>query len=67
LTPFIAESTEKTRQTAVGFENYPKRFTGEDYLRQWKLAGGYDVLETVDAGPYKNMPTPFEERPATKS
>jgi large subunit ribosomal protein L41 len=68
LTPFVAESTEKTRQTQDGFENYPKRFTGEDYLRAWKLAGGHDVVDIAEnVNPYRNMPAPFEEKPATKS
>ncbi|KAH7082885.1 hypothetical protein BKA63DRAFT_529831 [Paraphoma chrysanthemicola] len=70
LTPFVAESTEKTRQTQDGYENYPKKFTGEDYLKAWKIAGGHDVVDTAVTGgvdPYRNMPTPFEEGPASKS
>jgi large subunit ribosomal protein L41 len=67
LTPFVAESTEKTRQTQDGFETYPKKFTGEDYLRAWKVSGGHDVVNAEDVGAYRNMPTPFEERPASKS
>jgi large subunit ribosomal protein L41 len=70
LTPFVAESTEKTRQTQDGYENYPNKFTGEDYLKAWKLAGGHDVVDTGVTGsvdPYRNMPAPFEERPAAKS
>ncbi|KAF2025758.1 hypothetical protein EK21DRAFT_75624 [Setomelanomma holmii] len=45
-------------------------FTGEDYLRAWKLAGGHDIVDAGAAGaaePYRNMPTPFEEQPASKS
>lgn len=70
LTPFVDASLEKVRETDAGkVENYEKRFTGEDYLRAWKMAGGHDIVEmgsrAVDTG--RNMPTPFEERPATKS
>ena len=70
LTPFVDSSLEKVRGLDVGkAENYEKRFTGEDYLRAWKLAGGHDLVETgseaVASG--RNIPTPFEERPATKS
>ncbi|CAO2655576.1 Nn.00g043790.m01.CDS01 [Neocucurbitaria sp. VM-36] len=68
LTPFVAASTEKTRRTdSDNAENYPKRFTGEDYLRAWKMAGGHDVVETGYTDPSRNMPVPFEEKPATKS
>lgn len=70
LTPFVDASLEKVREIDAGkVENYEKRFTGEDYLRAWKMAGGHDIVETgsgaVDSG--RNIPTPFEERPATKS
>jgi large subunit ribosomal protein L41 len=70
LTPFVDARLEKVRGVDVGkAENYEKRFTGEDYLRAWKMAGGHDIVETgngaVDRG--RNIPTPFEERPATKS
>lgn len=68
MTPFVAASTEKTRQLDSGYaENYPKHFTGEDYLRAWKLAGGHDIVENTGADPNRNMPEPFEEKPATKS
>ncbi|RMZ74505.1 50S ribosomal 27 [Pyrenophora seminiperda CCB06] len=74
LTPFVAESIEKVRYTeADNPENYPKRFGGEEYLRAWKLNGGHDIVEQESAmgGVIKsrrtNMPTPFEEKPATKS
>lgn len=63
-------SLEKVRDLDSGTaQNYPKRFTGEDYLRAWKLSGGYDLVDTGDGAeePNRNMPTPFEERPATKS
>ena len=54
------------------YEPYPKRFTGHDYLRAWKLAGGYEKPpETGDqagaANAYTNMPEVFEERPGAKS
>jgi large subunit ribosomal protein L41 len=70
LTPFVDARLEKVRGVDVGkAENYEKRFTGEDYLRAWKMAGGHDIVETgngaVETG--RNIPTPFEERPATKS
>jgi large subunit ribosomal protein L41 len=49
-------------------ENYAKRFTGEDYLRAWKERGGHDVVEmAAEVGTNRNMPMPFEERPASKS
>jgi large subunit ribosomal protein L41 len=63
---------EKTRQTQDGYEPYEKRFTGEDYLRAWKLAGGHDITQSRDgANGYavagSNMPQPFEERSVVKS
>ena len=71
LTPFVGESIEKTQRIdAQTFENYPKRFTGEDYLRRWKVSGGHDVVESEGSQvevPRENMPVPFEEKPATKS
>jgi large subunit ribosomal protein L41 len=70
LTPFVAASTDKTRETQNGSEHYTKRFTGEDYLKAWKLAGGYDdatVVQTADGKGARNMPEPFEERPTGKS
>jgi large subunit ribosomal protein L41 len=67
LTPFVAESIEKTRQTADGYEPYPKKFTGADYLREWKASGGYDEVHTEGEVAPRNMPTPFEEKPASKS
>ncbi|CAA9956654.1 hypothetical protein CFE70_000252 [Pyrenophora teres f. teres 0-1] len=74
LTPFVAESIPKVRYTETNTpENYPKRFGGEDYLSAWKMAGGHDLVEVETAGgdanakTRTNMPTPFEERPATKS
>lgn len=67
MTPFVAESTEKTRQTPAGYENYPKKLTGEDYLKAWKAAGGEDIVEIDDARPYSNMTQPFEEGPKAKA
>ena len=70
MTPFVDASLEKVRDLDSGVaQNYPKRFTGEDYLRAWKLSGGHDIVETSNGAtePNRNMPTPFEERPATKS
>ena len=70
LTPFVDASLEKVRELDTGkAQNYPKRFTGEDYLRAWKMTGGHDVVDMGNstADPNRNMPTPFEERPATKS
>jgi large subunit ribosomal protein L41 len=68
LTPFVAESTEKTRQTGPGsFENYPKRFTGQDYLAAWKLSGGNDEVAQQATRQRENMPTPFEEKRTSKS
>jgi large subunit ribosomal protein L41 len=57
---------EKTRKLENGYEAYPKRLTGEDYLKAWKLSGGYDPVEMTETRPYTNMPTPFEEKAATK-
>ena len=67
LTPFVAETVQRTRTTDAGQpEVYPKRFTGEDYLRAWKMAGGHDIVEETSAVESKskgtNMPTPFEEK-----
>jgi hypothetical protein len=65
LTPFVAETVQRTRTTDAGQpEVYPKRFTGEDYLRAWKMAGGHDIIEETSAVESKgtNMPTPFEEK-----
>ncbi|KAJ4984172.1 hypothetical protein SVAN01_10343 [Stagonosporopsis vannaccii] len=65
LTPFVAQTVQKTRTTDNGMpEVYPKRFTGEDYLRAWKMAGGHDVVEDgANTGEGRtNMPVPFEER-----
>jgi large subunit ribosomal protein L41 len=65
LTPFVAETVEKVRTAAQGHEVYPKRFTGEDYLKAWKLMGGHDVVsqeEQAVAAPRRNMPMPFEEK-----
>ncbi|KAL5116366.1 hypothetical protein ACEQ8H_005714 [Pleosporales sp. CAS-2024a] len=67
LTPFVAQSTHKTRQTSQGFAVYPRKFTGEDYLRAWKVAGGHDVVSAGGANAYRNMPVPFEDRSAAKS
>ncbi|KAL6703658.1 hypothetical protein ACN47E_009432 [Coniothyrium glycines] len=69
LTPFVAANTEKARRNDVtdAPEPYPKRFTGEDYLRSWKLMGGHDIVEAPEESQARrNMPEPFEERPATK-
>ncbi|KAJ4350884.1 hypothetical protein N0V95_004332 [Ascochyta clinopodiicola] len=65
LTPFVAQTIQKTRTTDAGqAEVYPKRFTGEDYLRAWKMAGGHDVVYTEgqESRGRTNMPVPFEER-----
>lgn len=67
LTPFVTPSVQKTRTSDAGQpEVYPKRFTGEDYLRAWKVSGGHDIVEgaaqTEDVSKGRNMPTPFEER-----
>jgi large subunit ribosomal protein L41 len=65
LTPFVAETVQRTRTTDAGQpEVYPKRFTGEDYLRAWKMAGGHDIIEETSAVESKGtiMPTPFEEK-----
>jgi large subunit ribosomal protein L41 len=66
LTPFVAETVEKVRTAAQGHEVYPKRFTGEDYLKAWKLMGGHDVVSQEDVAqepaPRRNMPMPFEEK-----
>ncbi|KAF1936121.1 hypothetical protein EJ02DRAFT_459781 [Clathrospora elynae] len=68
LTPFVDASIPKTQGADTQSpENYAKRFTGEDYLRAWKMAGGYDLVETGEVEKRRNMPVPFEERPATKS
>ncbi|KAF2130334.1 hypothetical protein P153DRAFT_365948 [Dothidotthia symphoricarpi CBS 119687] len=69
LTPFVGLSIETTRRSDMGeSENYPKRFTGEDYLRAWKTAGGHDLVEGQgEAGPRVNMPEPFEEKTGTKA
>lgn len=57
---------QKTRTTDNGMpEVYPARFTGEDYLRAWKMAGGHDVVYDEagsSAAGKTNMPVPFEER-----
>ncbi|KAF1911402.1 hypothetical protein BDU57DRAFT_485160 [Ampelomyces quisqualis] len=67
LTPFVAEDMEKTRQTSEGFETYPKRLTGKDYLDAWKLSGGYDLVENDAYATGTNMPEPFEEKAGEKS
>jgi large subunit ribosomal protein L41 len=70
LTPFVDASLEKVKDLDSGrAQNHAKRFTGEEYLRAWKLAGGHDIVEraTEAQGRNRNMPTPFEERPASKS
>jgi len=61
MTPFVAENVEKARTTPEGFKPHEKRFTGEDYLRAWKMAGGHDVVQG-EVAPRRNMPVPFEER-----
>jgi len=71
----VAETVEKVRYLdANTLENYPKRFGGEEYLSAWKTSGGHDIVEVGGAAVEEantktrtNMPTPFEERPATKS
>ena len=70
LTPFVDASLEKVKDLDQGrAAPYAKRFTGADYLQAWKLAGGHDIVEQQSGNVEKNrnMPTPFEERPATKS
>ncbi|KAF2830341.1 hypothetical protein CC86DRAFT_315532 [Ophiobolus disseminans] len=62
LTPFVAENTPKQQRKEFGYENYAKRFTGADYLKAWKLAGGYDVVQTAEQTTRRNMPAPFEEK-----
>lgn len=66
MTPFVAQTVQKTRTTDSGMpEVYPKRLTGEDYLRAWKMAGGHDVVYEESANTAQgrtNMPVPFEER-----
>ncbi|KAF1832241.1 hypothetical protein BDW02DRAFT_571233 [Decorospora gaudefroyi] len=71
LSPFVDAGVEKVEELSVGtYKNYDKRFTGEDYLREWKLAGGYDhvyVAEGDQAGEAgMNETAPFEERAAVK-
>jgi len=69
LMPFVANDVKKTTRTDSGLKDtYPKRFTGQDYLRAWKMAGGHDTVnaETTDSST-TNTPRPFEEKPATKS
>lgn len=59
----------KTETTRTGeYQPYAKKFTGVDYLKAWKLAGGHDLVETepVQQTASRNMPEPFEERPAKK-
>ncbi|KAF1922960.1 uncharacterized protein M421DRAFT_76557 [Didymella exigua CBS 183.55] len=66
LTPFVAETVQKTRTTDSNqSEVYPKRFTGEDYLRAWKMAGGHDIVYEEASATRPNMPAPFEERKAS--
>jgi large subunit ribosomal protein L41 len=67
LTPFVAETVQKTRTTDSGQpEVYPKRLTGEDYLRAWKMSGGHDIVYEEEASKTRtNMPVPFEERRAS--
>lgn len=69
LTPFVSNDVWKTTKNDAGLKDtYPKRFTGEDYLRAWKIAGGYDnVNQEMQESSNTNIPTPFEEKPATKS
>jgi large subunit ribosomal protein L41 len=66
----VDSGIEKVRELDTGrAANYAKRLTGEDYLRAWKLSGGHDLVETMTeaGGSNRNMPTPFEERPAGKT
>jgi hypothetical protein len=56
-----------------GYKAYPKKLTGEDYLRMWKINGGYEPVEleqTYDNMPEvedvrtrENMPDVSEEKP----
>jgi large subunit ribosomal protein L41 len=68
LTPFVDARLEKVQYTndPNKAENYAKRLTGEDYLRAWKLAGGNDEVDAGVVESRRNMPVPFEERPASK-
>ena len=69
LTPFVAASIEKTSTGSRGYmENYPKNFTGEDYLKAWKLGGGHDLVfydgAEAQSQPARNMPEVSEDRSA---
>lgn len=69
LTPFVPENIPKTQYTNDGvYAPYAKKFTGEEYLKQWKIGGGHDHFEmaTQQRAASGNMPAPFEERPAKK-
>lgn len=69
LKPFVANEVPKTTRNDSGMKDvYPKRFTGEDYLRAWKVAGGHDIVDVETTESYNpNIPEPFEEKPAAKS
>ncbi|KAH7396991.1 hypothetical protein DE146DRAFT_658376 [Phaeosphaeria sp. MPI-PUGE-AT-0046c] len=70
LTPFVPENVAKTETARSGeYQPYAKKFTGADYLKAWKQGGGHDLVETEQVEPTsasRNMPEPFEERPAKK-
>ncbi|CBX91521.1 hypothetical protein IAQ61_010866 [Plenodomus lingam] len=52
LTPFVSRTIPTTQRSATRTaapSPYPAHFSGDDYLRAWKLGGGYDVLD-AEAG-----------------
>jgi hypothetical protein len=61
LTPFVSHATEKTVRLRKGYKAYPKKLTGEDYLRMWKINGGYEPVEGLEQT-YDNMPEVEEVR-----
>ncbi|KAH8722633.1 hypothetical protein GQ44DRAFT_711740 [Phaeosphaeriaceae sp. PMI808] len=65
LTPFVSETIEKNTLGNHGYDQYPERFTGEDYLKAWKLAGGYDMVQNGET--LSTMPVPFEEKAGAKA
>ncbi|KAI8935581.1 hypothetical protein NX059_008147 [Plenodomus lindquistii] len=49
LTPFVAASLPpRITHRRGGGENYPKYYTGKDYLRDWKQLGGHDEVAVHD-------------------
>lgn len=68
MTPFVAETVEKVKTVGDGHRPYDKRFTAEDYLREWKLLGGYDSVDTESVTTSnRSMPEPFEEKAGKKA